>query len=256
MSRVCSAAARASSTGLLRGPGPVAGASAQHGGGRLQQGVALAQHLVVVGAHPGPAGLARDEQLVEEPAPLRRVALDQGEVLGREQHGAQRAEHLSGPLHRRAAEPGTVGPAGVELELDQRLAPVAHDHAPDHRLAGAEPHQRLVGGHPVARERGEVADRLDQVGLALSVEPDQRRDPRTQRQLGALVAAEVRDVTGGGRTRAQGVRSGRRWTQYCVRRSRRCPTTARPWRLRAPWRPPWRRSWWAARPGGWSCGRP
>ena len=43
------------------------------------------------------------------------------------------------------------------------------------------------------RQRREVADGLDQVGLALAVEPDQRGDPRRQRQLRARVAAEVGD---------------------------------------------------------------
>ena len=72
------------------------------GAGGLEQGVALAQHALVVAADPGEPGGAGDEQLVEEAAPAVRIALDEREVLGGEEHGAQRAEHLSGARDRRA----------------------------------------------------------------------------------------------------------------------------------------------------------
>ena len=71
---------------------------------------------------------------------------------------------------------------------------VAHDHAADHRAFRAEPDQRLVGRDAVAGERGEVADGLDEVGLALAVGADQGGDARTQRQLRLRVAAEVGDA--------------------------------------------------------------
>ena len=61
----------------------------------LQQRVALLEDAVVVGAHAGQPGSAGHEQVVEEAAPLRRVALDHGEILRREQDGAQQAEHLA-----------------------------------------------------------------------------------------------------------------------------------------------------------------
>ena len=115
-SSVCSADSRASSRcdPFAVSPDRAAPASlAQHGRRRLQQCVALLEDLVVVGAHPRPARLPLHEQVVEEPAALRRVALDQGEVLGGEEHGAHRAEHVAGPRHAATgrAGPGSLGPA-------------------------------------------------------------------------------------------------------------------------------------------------
>src|SRR3712207_1997248 len=43
-----------------------------------------------------------------------------------------------------------------------------------HRARRPGPDERGVGGHAVAAERGDVAERLDEVGLALPVRPDQR----------------------------------------------------------------------------------
>ena len=84
----------------------------------LQQGVALLEHPVVVGPHPGVPRRAQHQQVVEEPAALGRVALDEGQVLGGEQHAAQDAEHLPGPRHRRPVDPRPVGLAGGDLDLD------------------------------------------------------------------------------------------------------------------------------------------
>ena len=114
-------------------------------------------------------GARGDEQVVEEPAPLARVALDQREVLGREQHRAQQAEHLARARHGGAVDPGAVGAARVDLDLDERGAVVAHHLRAHHRPLGAEAHERCVGGDAVAVEGGDVADRLDEVGLALAV---------------------------------------------------------------------------------------
>ena len=64
--------------------------------GGLEQGVALLEHPVVVLADAGQPRRPRDQQFVEEPPPLGGVALDQGEVLRREQHRPQDAEHVAG----------------------------------------------------------------------------------------------------------------------------------------------------------------
>ena len=145
--------ARASSTGSSAGLVPTA---AQHRRGRLQQRVALLEHPVVVRPHPGPAGLPRDQQVVQEPAPLAGVALDQGQVLGREQHRAQRAEHVARPRHRRrgSAGPGWPCPALISSSTSV-VALVLHDRAADDRRVGARtaPAARRwpPGGCPASR---------------------------------------------------------------------------------------------------------
>ena len=75
-------------------------------GSRTQQGVALLEHPIEVGAYSGEARRAGDEQIVEETAALGRVALDQREVLGREQHRPQQAEGVAGPARRGSGSPG------------------------------------------------------------------------------------------------------------------------------------------------------
>ena len=157
----------------------------------LSSALRCLQHPVVVGADAGEARRARDQQVVEEPAPLGRVALDQRQVLGGEQHGAQDAEDLPGPRHRRPVDPGPVRPAGGDLDLDEQRPVVAHHLAADHGALRAEAHQRRVLRDPVRPEGGEVADRLDQVGLALPVGADERRHARVQRELDLGVGAEV-----------------------------------------------------------------
>ena len=163
---------------VLRAAGTVVAAAAGRAyaradGGRparLEQRRPLLEHPLVVGADPGVPGRGGDQQLVEEPPALLRVALDQGQVLGREQHRAQHAEHLPGPRHRGPVEPGPVRPAGVDLDLHQAVAVGGGDRGAQDRPARAPaPDQRRVGRHPVAAEGGDVADRLDQVGLALPV---------------------------------------------------------------------------------------
>ena len=157
----------------------------------LEQRVALAQHPVVVGAHPGQPGGAQHQQVVEEAPPVGRVALDQDEVLGREDDRAHQPDDLAGPRQRGAVDPGAVAAPGVQLDLEHRRAPVADHRGAHHRLVGARPHQRCVGGHPVRGEPREVVDGLDQVGLALAVAADERRGTRLQRHLGRGVGAEV-----------------------------------------------------------------
>ena len=170
--------------------------------GGLQQRVALLEHPVVVGADPGEARGPLDQQVVEEVPPLRRVTLDQGEVLGREQHRADQAQQLAGPGERGPVHPGLVGATGVDLHLEDRLAPVADHGRPDHGMVRTQAHQRAVAGDPVRGERRDVVDRLDQVGLALAVAADERRHPGAERDLGLrvgpeVVQREVRDVHGG-----------------------------------------------------------
>jgi hypothetical protein len=67
---------------------------------RSQQGVALLHDPVVVGADAAEPGQPCHQQVVQVPAPLRRVAAHEFEVLGGEQHHPERAEHVARPAHR------------------------------------------------------------------------------------------------------------------------------------------------------------
>ena len=158
---------------------------------RAEQGVALLDDPVVVGADPGVPGLPGDQQVVEVAAAFRRVAADQLEVLGGEQHHPQGAEHVARAADRGPVEPGPVGLAGHDLQLDQQLAAVVDDLAADHRGGRAGPDQGRVGGHPVAVQGGHVAEGLDQVGLAHAVLADQHGDARVEIDRHPLVRAEV-----------------------------------------------------------------
>jgi hypothetical protein len=158
---------------------------------RPEQRVALLDHPVVVGADPGIAGLPGDQQVVEVAAAFRRVAADQLEVLGGEEHHPQGAEHVARASDRGPVEPGPVGPAGHDLQLDQQLTAVVDDLAADHRRSGAGPDQRRVGGHPMAVQGGHVAEGLDEIGLTHAVLADQHGDTRVEIDRYPLVRAEV-----------------------------------------------------------------
>ena len=70
-------------------------AGPERAGRRLQERVALPDDLVVVRAHPGPARLPGDEEVVDEATPLLGVTLDEREILRREEHRPHRAEHVA-----------------------------------------------------------------------------------------------------------------------------------------------------------------
>ena len=56
---------------------------------------------------------------------------------------------------------------------------------------GAGAHQRGVRGHPVAGQRGDVAQRLHEVGLADPVRPGQHADPGGEVDLHPRIGPEV-----------------------------------------------------------------
>ena len=146
---------------------------------RLQQGVALPQHPVVVGEHAGEPRRQLHEQLVEEPAPPRRLAADQREIFGGEQHGRDVAGQFA-RLHRDPIDLGAVRAGAVELHLERaprgRRARAARGRSPRPPRCGSAPDRSRPGATPRVLE---VADRLDEVGLALAVDPTNRFGPGT-----------------------------------------------------------------------------
>ncbi len=169
-------------------PGPAAWNAAAR---RLQQRGPLPDHPLVVGADPGVPRCRGDQQVVEETPPFPGVPLDQRQVLRREQYGAEDPEDLAGPGQRRPVQPHPVRPARIDLDLDQRAAPARRDRRPDDGPVGALADQRRVRGDPVAAQRGDVADRLGQVGLALAVRPAQGGHSRFEHQVGRGIGPEV-----------------------------------------------------------------
>src|SRR5690606_22799734 len=169
------------------------------GTGGLQQCAALAQDLVVLAADAGQPRREEDEQVVEETSSGLGVALDELEVLGGEDDAAHDPQHVAGAADRRAVEACPVGLAGDDLELDERLAAGPDGLGADDGAAGAVADERGVRGDPVAGERTEVGDCLDDVRLALAVVPDEGRDAGVEREdeLGVgpeVVQGEVGDV--------------------------------------------------------------
>src|SRR5438034_1272127 len=82
--------------------------------GAAQEGVALFEDPVVLGADPGEARLAADEEIVEVAAALGRLSADEGEVLGGEQDELEGAEDVAGAGDVGATEPGAVGLARLD----------------------------------------------------------------------------------------------------------------------------------------------
>ena len=150
----------------------------------------------MLGAHPGQRGAQGHGQVVQETTAHPRLLAHQGQVLGGEDDGAQDAQQVAGP-HGGAVEPGAVGPAGDDLDLQDAGALAVDDLGPHHRPAGLRlarggaAHQGRVRTGPVAREGRQVGDRLDEVGLALPVGPDQGRGAGLQGEDELVVGAEV-----------------------------------------------------------------
>ena len=158
----------------------------------LSSAVRWQQHPVVVGADAGEAGVAADEELVEEATALAGIAAHEREVLRGEQDRAEDAQHVA-RLGGRPIDPRPVRPPRGDLHLDRQLPAEVHHLPADDGLLGAPPDQRCVGGDAVRTERGQVARGLDEVGLADAVGPDEDRDPRGEVQLRRLPGPEVGD---------------------------------------------------------------
>ncbi len=157
----------------------------------LEQRVALLEHPVVVRAHPRHPRRPGRDQLVQKAAPLTRIALDQRQILRREQHRPHDAQHVPRPDLRRPVDTGPIRAPGVQLQLHQLLPLALHHLGTDDRPLRPHPHQGRVGGDPVTAEGRQIADRLDQIGLPLPVGPHESRHARIERNLDPGVRAEV-----------------------------------------------------------------
>src|SRR5699024_10347761 len=107
----------------------------------------------------------RDQQVVQVASAFGWIALDQREVFGSEQHGAQRAEDVPSARYRGPVDPCTVGLAGRDLDLKQSGAldgaVGVHDGSANNRAFGAQTDQRGVLGHSVTAQSSQVPERLD-----------------------------------------------------------------------------------------------
>jgi hypothetical protein len=155
--------------------GQIAGAAADLAGEvcGAQQGVALLEYPLVVRPYPGEPRLPRDQQVVEVPAALRRFAAYQRQVLGREQHHAQRAEDVACPAYRRPAQPRPVRLARLDRQLDGQRPSIVDDLTADDCGTGTGAHERRVQRDAVTVQCGHVAERFEEVGLADPVRPDE-----------------------------------------------------------------------------------
>lgn len=141
----------------------------------FQQRRTLPQHAVVVGAVRGEPRQSGCAQLVHEPSALAGITAHQRKILGREEHRLENAENLARPADRRAVDLGAIGGALIQFQIDAELPARVHDGGADSGAFGPEPDQRRVRGDPVRAECGQIADRLEQVGLAVAVGSEENR---------------------------------------------------------------------------------
>ncbi len=157
---------------------------------RLEKGVALLEHAIVVGQYRGEARGALDEELIGEPAPSRRVSTDDLEVFRREEDDVRVAGELVG-LRRRAVDARLVRPLPIELHLDEHTPLTVGEPRTDDRVVLAVPHHRSVGRHPMRPERREEDHGFGEVRLALAVPPDEDVRPSVQGEFRGRVIAEI-----------------------------------------------------------------
>ena len=156
---------------VREGPGTASG---------LEQGVALLQRTVVVRTGRGEHGPHGRGEVVQEPPPVGRITLHQGEVLGGEQHGVQCPERLPGAHGCGAVDPHAVGPRRIELVLQHRALPTAVHPQPDDRTLRVRGDQGPVAGDTVGGQGRGPVDRLHDVGLAHAVGTGEHRESRSQ----------------------------------------------------------------------------
>ena len=170
----------------LGGPPP-----AQGRGRRLDQGIALAEDARVVGEYRRVRGPALGLQVVEQAAPLPRLAADEREILGGEQHGLHHSEQVGEPPAGRGVEPRTVGLALVDRQFRGQLTAPVVGQRPDQRGLRPGPDERRIPRDPVRTERGQHGHGLEHVGLAVAVAADEGGHARLEVEFEQRPRAEV-----------------------------------------------------------------
>jgi len=159
------------------------------GGALLEEGVAGADGVHVALEQGKVAGIGLGEQKVEKAAARTAGALDEFEVLGAEDDGAERAqvaaEFFDGlGIEREVTFAG--GPVHFDVVLagadDAAAAEVAFLAVPDH-LGAADAAE--------GAESGEKVDGLEDVGLALGVVAEEELEARGKVDVQPRVIAEV-----------------------------------------------------------------
>ncbi len=90
-----------------------------------------------------------------------------------------------------AVEPGAVRPTRDDLDFDQCRAVAPYDPGAQRGARGTLTDQRDVRGYPVTAKCRQVADGLQQVGLALPVGPDERVHPGSKQEVQRRIGPEV-----------------------------------------------------------------
>ncbi|MNI58865.1 hypothetical protein D3C73_1139960 [compost metagenome] len=86
----------------------------------FQQSIALLQYAVVVAACCGVPRNQTHQQFVQEATSVRRITLDQSQVLGREQHRLADSQYVPCPDRVAAVDASPVCTAGIDLKLYDR----------------------------------------------------------------------------------------------------------------------------------------
>ncbi len=126
----------------------------------------------------------RADGVVEEVAPLGRVADHDDEVVGAEEHRPNLPAQIALAPHRRPVHLDAVRSSAGDLHLDQDLARLLGQDlaARVRRPVRVAPDDRLGRGGSRRLEEEQEGDPLEQVGLALAVRAgDRHRAPRAAR---------------------------------------------------------------------------
>ncbi len=158
-------------------------------------------------------GVDHGEPLVDVAAPLFRLAADQVDALGLEEHRGQPPHQIGAarerlPVQLEAPAAGAV--EGVFAETGAAVAGIG-DVQRDVQVIATERDEFLAAGaSPGAAEGGKI-ERLEQVALALAVAPDEDVHARREGEVRVGEVAESRQpgpTDAHGRTQSPARRSG------------------------------------------------
>ena len=147
------------------------------------------------------------------------------------------AEQLARPAQLLPVDQHPVAPVPAELELDQHLAAVVVQRPSRGRRRCSAPTRISASSGRAAEavERGQVGQRLGEVGLALPVEPDDGGGARMEVERRVRVVAEVDELEPGDDhacatcVTAPGRASAGTGSRRCRRRGRPPASTRRAW---------------------------